>query len=231
MGRLARDHSWITYQSPAQEADNMTRKRFTDEEIEAHRKEYNKKYRLEHKEEILAKQGVYYASHRERRKEYGKKYYLEHPEYEKERSKKYHLEHKDAEKKYLLEHQEERKEYITKYRLENWDKIKERNRQYNREHQEEQREFRATQRKDVIERYGGKPPKCACCGETIYEFLCIDHVNNDGAKHRKEIGGHSRTNEWLIKHNYPDGFQVLCYNCNMAKWLCGECPHKRLMNV
>src|SRR5216683_833717 len=27
-------------------------------------------------------------------------------------------------------------------------------------------------------------PKCACCGETQYEFLALDHVNNDGSIHR-----------------------------------------------
>jgi hypothetical protein len=204
----------------------MTIKRFTDEEIDAHRKEYSKKYRLEHKEEILAKQKVYYVSHREQRKEYDKKYYLEHPEYEKERSKKYHLEHKDAAKKYLLEHQEERKKYITKYRFEHQEEIRASSQKYQLEHPGASREYHRSRRKSVIEYYGGK---CACCGETTYEFLTIDHINNDGAKHRKEI--RKNLYLWIIQNNFPEGFQILCWNCNCAKGFHGECPHKKLVDV
>ena len=31
--------------------------------------------------------------------------------------------------------------------------------------------------------------KCNCCGETEIKFLSLDHINNDGAKHRKENPG------------------------------------------
>jgi hypothetical protein len=30
----------------------------------------------------------------------------------------------------------------------------------------------------------------------------------------------------LIKNNFPDGFQVLCHNCNMSIGLYGYCPHQ-----
>ena len=60
----------------------------------------------------------------------------------------------------------------------------------------------------VYEAYGGY--KCACCGETTPEFLTIDHINNDGAEHRKSIGkcGNNLLC-WLKKENYPVGFQIL----------------------
>jgi hypothetical protein len=85
----------------------------------------------------------------------------------------------------------------------------------------------------MIEAYGGK---CICCGETIPEFLTIDHINNDGAKQRKEIrpnkvrngGGGSGVEfyRWLRKHGYPqDNYQLLCFNCNCAKGYFGQCPH------
>lgn len=75
---------------------------------------------------------------------------------------------------------------------------------------------------EVLKNYGGK---CNCCGETEEAFLCIDHVNNDGKKHRKEIGkGYLYT--WLKDHNFPkDNFQILCWNCNLAKFHKGICPH------
>jgi hypothetical protein len=31
---------------------------------------------------------------------------------------------------------------------------------------------------------------------------------------------------WLAKKNFPEGFQVLCANCNVAKSQNGVCPHQ-----
>lgn len=85
------------------------------------------------------------------------------------------------------------------------------------------RERNRQRRERAIAAYGGR---CACCGETQFEFLGIDHVHNDGAQHRRDIGTRS-IYPWLEKHGFPqDGrFQVLCHNCNMAKQHVGECPH------
>lgn len=76
----------------------------------------------------------------------------------------------------------------------------------------------------VIEKYGGK---CCCCGEDEIKFLAIDHINNDGAKHRKSLGLYASHSfcEWIIKNNYPDFLQILCHNCNCAKGYYGKCPH------
>lgn len=66
---------------------------------------------------------------------------------------------------------------------------------------------------------------CALCGESLLEFLTIDHINDDGAEHRRELrsggnGGHN-IYAWLRKNKYPHGFQTLCCNCNMAKSIIG----------
>ena len=86
-------------------------------------------------------------------------------------------------------------------------------------------------KKIVIEHYSNGKNCCACCGETQIEFLTIDHINNDGKQHRKNIGipgGGPRFYRWLIKNNFPDNpqLQILCYNCNLAKGHLGYCPHK-----
>lgn len=74
-------------------------------------------------------------------------------------------------------------------------------------------------------------PECTCCGETILEFLGLDHVNGDGASHRKEIGRHSiSTYRWARNNGYPPVLQVLCHNCNLAKGFYGSCPHTRGQN-
>lgn len=69
--------------------------------------------------------------------------------------------------------------------------------------------------------------KCRCCGETIFEFLTIEHINGGGRKHREE---NKITNMWLwlIKNKFPDGFEILCYNCNCGKRLNRICPHEMI---
>lgn len=80
----------------------------------------------------------------------------------------------------------------------------------------------------AFEVYGG--PVCACCGEDQYEFLTIDHVNGDGAEHRRKLkkkhGYVVEIYRWLKNNRYPEGFQVLCWNCNCAKAHFGQCPHE-----
>ena len=78
----------------------------------------------------------------------------------------------------------------------------------------------------VLEAYGGK---CMCCGETTPEFLQIDHINNDGGDHRRELKREGTGfYHWLKANNFPkDRFQLLCSNCNFAKAKYGQCPHER----
>lgn len=88
---------------------------------------------------------------------------------------------------------------------------------------------RADERKKremVICHYGGC---CDCCGEDRYEFLSVDHIDGGGGKHREEIGNHII--RWLIKNNYPDGFRILCHNCNQALGHYGYCPHEEMKVV
>lgn len=75
---------------------------------------------------------------------------------------------------------------------------------------------------EVFAAYGGYI--CACCGEDIPAFLSIDHIHEDGADHRRRIG--TDLYRWLIKHEFPEGFQVLCMNCQWGKRKHGVCPHQ-----
>lgn len=76
----------------------------------------------------------------------------------------------------------------------------------------------------VIAAYGGK---CICCEEPRPAFLNIDHVHNDGKLDREEKGTSHGLYLWLIRNNFPkENYQLLCRNCNFAKWALGECPHE-----
>lgn len=90
---------------------------------------------------------------------------------------------------------------------------------------EQGREYKQRCRFEALDYYSRGKLCCNCCGEKTYPFLVIDHVNNDGAEHRREIG--SQIYQWLKKNNYPEGFQVLCVNCNHGKRVNnGVCPHQ-----
>lgn len=88
-----------------------------------------------------------------------------------------------------------------------------------------QRALTATWKRRAMDGYGGT---CACCGEDEIDFLCIDHVNNDGKAHRKEMGtaGGVTLYRQVVRLGFPDRFQVLCFNCNNAKYQRGICPHQ-----
>jgi hypothetical protein len=63
----------------------------------------------------------------------------------------------------------------------------------------------------VLDHYGRS---CRCCSVT--EQLTIDHVNGDGAEHRKTVNG-AQLYRWLVENDFPEGFQTLCFNCNASK--------------
>lgn len=91
----------------------------------------------------------------------------------------------------------------------------------------QQRAYRLRVKRRVFAHYSKEdPPRCECCGELHEEFLSIDHINGGGTRHRGQIG-RSYLYFWLIKQNFPEGFRVLCHNCNQASGSLGKCPHQR----
>jgi hypothetical protein len=78
-------------------------------------------------------------------------------------------------------------------------------------------------RAEFIEAYGGK---CECCGETEPEFLSLDHIFGDGARHRRQLRRGNIYRE-LKRLGWPkDRYRLLCYNCNIARAHGGRCPHE-----
>lgn len=62
---------------------------------------------------------------------------------------------------------------------------------------------------------------CKWCGQGDQDTLVIDHIEDDGAEHRRANGGRTFSGDkfyrWIIRNDYPPGFQVLCANCNLKK--------------
>lgn len=176
--------------------------------------EYSKNYRKTHPDLRHRNQKVYLREYRQR---------LE----VKERMKKYKEQKicpkcktlSDGETFYCSKCRKEKNLISTLYR--------ERHRKdYNEKQRGYLRKYRRRDKLIVLIHYSGNPPKCQCCGENHIEFLTIDHINNDGAKDRKKgLMGHVFY-KWLIKNGFPEGYRILCYNCNCSLGHLGYCPHK-----
>jgi transcription elongation factor Elf1 len=120
-------------------------------------------------------------------------------------------------------------------------------RKYAESHREQKRkqtkEWAVKVKIEVLVHYSGtNPPQCANpFGEhkepyTTIEALTIEHPNQDGAEDRERIFGRRRAVGgihfylWLRDHNYPEGYEVLCFNCQWIRrirWLKQQNPYKR----
>ena len=70
-------------------------------------------------------------------------------------------------------------------------------------------------------------PMCACCKYDDIRFLTLDHI--EGRKHLPKKEQKLKTlGLWrhVKKIGLPKGYQVLCYNCNIAKSTSLYCPHQ-----
>ena len=116
-------------------------------------------------------------------------------------------------------------------------KNKVKQRDYNKKWRSENREYDLKRQREshqrrrllVLNHYGKGKPSCVCCKEIIIEFLSLDHINGGGTQHRKKVGSGTAFYLWIIRNNFPKGFQVLCHNCNQAIGFYGDCPHKSIV--
>lgn len=132
-----------------------------------------------------------------------------------------------AERRKTPEYKAWQKEYNKKYREANKEKLTEANKEYRRNNKartnHKNREAAARLKLEVFKHYcDGEDIKCAACGFSDIRALDLDHINNDGADHRRDHLGRrtacgGSTYSWLKRNNYPSGFQVLCRNCNWIK--------------
>lgn len=117
----------------------------------------------------------------------------------------------------------------------NREKVRAWGRQWREKNRERSRELAAKYNReaklDIMAHYGGS---CVCCGETIVEFLTLDHINGDGGQDRKQArvghGGYRHYRKLLQEPPRAD-LQILCVNCHHAKTFTGSCPHAKQPSV
>lgn len=79
------------------------------------------------------------------------------------------------------------------------------------------KKHRKQAKREVLTHYSTEEfPMCEKCGETGISKLSINHINGGGGVHRRSIKTHSGIPFyfWLIKNNFPKGYNVLCIPCN-----------------
>lgn len=134
---------------------------------------------------------------------------------------------KDKVRQYNKRDYEKRKQRYLQLAKERYEKFGEKIRHWNAEYNRNRhKQFKLK----VFTHYGGNPPRCNCCGEMEFDFLTIDHKNEDGAKHRRNVN-QARIYKDLIDNSFPEGYQILCINCNFARSFPhnkGICPHKKV---
>lgn len=125
-------------------------------------------------------------------------------------------------RQYYYNHKEEFKVRRTNYSLKNREYLNLKNRElYNRKKDIIKKQHARTRflyRKNALDAYGGQI--CVKCGDTRFAVLTFHHTNHDGAEHRRNgVGSGLSFILWLRRNNYPEGFQVLCQNCNWIEYI------------
>ena len=79
--------------------------------------------------------------------------------------------------------------------------------------------YRRKIKTEVLTLYGNGKLACVQCGFDDIRALTIDHISGGGRLQKRENGIRTGTGmyAWLKKHDYPLGYQTLCFNCQWIK--------------
>ena len=80
-------------------------------------------------------------------------------------------------------------------------------------HRARSRQARIKQRQAVFEMYGHE---CVLCGFADKRALTLDHIKNNGAEERLELGERGVYRRAIAEFR-PDEYRILCMNCQFIK--------------
>ena len=213
----------------------------SDEQRKERRREYLRKYeaREDVKERRKAKRSTtkYKEKRKIRDKEYNSRSYVK--EAKKEYASKQESKDKAKKNREKPEVKKQRKKYLENYkpRRKELDARPERKKQRKDykskpENKKRERELDRALRYLVLQTYSkrlsnSEIPCCKCCHlNSDIAFLSVDHIggkkqmDNDLKLTEKGYSSDLDTYQllrWLRRNDFPDGFQILCHNCNHAK--------------
>jgi hypothetical protein len=139
--------------------------------------------------------------HPGRAKEKQRSHYRRYAEYYRAKARKYYRDHRAKRLAYAKRHHKKHRSRLLA----------------------EMKAAAAARKQTVMAHYGGA---CHCCGISHLAFLTIDHIEGRTRATRRIAGSGQRTYQYLIRHHFPPGYQVLCWNCNQGRAVNGGiCPH------
>jgi hypothetical protein len=113
-------------------------------------------------------------------------------------------------------------EYMKKYKKEHPEKFKYSRKNYPKHKESKldyQRKLTKRYKQEFLDMYGGR---CSCCGQTLPDFLTIEHkLGQEKSTRRTGLVAYRDS----VKEYRPDLYEILCWNCNCAKGKLGYCPH------
>ena len=106
-------------------------------------------------------------------------------------------------------------------------KVRERLRQqlYRAERKDEtnnyQRQYARMRKLKIINHYSNGTNECTLCGFDNVNALTLDHIDGNGNKERQQLNNKGGTPfyRYIFKNNFPNGYRVLCWNCNHLEHL------------
>ncbi len=105
----------------------------------------------------------------------------------------------------------------------NSSKVKKRQKKYHEKYRKTKkykkgmRAYRDKIKRLVYEHYSPNGIKCKKCSFDDIRALSIDHIKGKGHLHRLKVGFGNALYRWIVRNNYPKGFQILCMNCQFIK--------------
>ncbi|KKQ94900.1 MAG: hypothetical protein UT21_C0011G0008 [Candidatus Woesebacteria bacterium GW2011_GWA1_39_11b] len=122
--------------------------------------------------------------------------------------------------------EEYKKEYSKKYRENNKEKISNLGKTWRGNNKDSTRKAGRKEREklkfDILNHYSNGKLCCANCSFNDSRALQVDHIENNGAEERRKLFGNrlfagTTFYRWVRRNNYPEGYAILCANCNIIK--------------
>lgn len=193
--------------------------------------DYIIQWRKDHPEKVKEYQKKSDEKHKEARQEYRKNYVEQNKEKLQIQRKQYKKENREKLSKQYLDYlnsnpemKRRQRERTKIWRTKNKEWLKEYSKsktvlyQTDESHRKKvldlSHDNHVNKRFEVIYWYSDGLMCCKECGENHVEFLAIDHINGGGTQERKKVND---IVFYLIRNNFPEGYQVLCHNCNTIK--------------
>ena len=175
-------------------------------------KESQKKYYQKNRLKLIEKSRDHYFKNHERSLAIRREWYQKNRDRELERRKEYHENHREEmnekSRKYYQKNKEEIKIKNKKYRDENsvW---------INHKKRIVAKKVRLENKIKIINHYSKGKNCCEKCRIKDIDVLTVDHLEGKGNQLRR--GKHKNLYAWIVRNDFPSGFQILCFNCNWKK--------------